>query len=170
MSEGPISFGKPLMFLVVVGCIGGGYYAWSHWPVTADSGKGWSVNFPHGWEFQPAPDGVNDSRIVASGPLPEEQRGVGWAFMLFHGTLAWPDMVTKNLPLPPEPSSLKEDEIDHKKALFFEYEDQQNMRYMGCAVERGDALIYYAIGCPKGIFDLNRPLLEKCVKGTRCQR
>src|SRR6185295_3603539 len=167
-SEGPVSFGKPLLFLIVIGCAGGGYYAYSHWPVSVDTGKGWTVSLPHGWSYVPANDPTNESKIHCSGPLADEAQGAAWAMMIYHGTLNWPEMVIKNLPVPPDKQT--DDELDHKKALFYEYEDLQGMRWMGCAVERGDALIYYAIGCPKGIFELNRPTLEKSVKGTRCQR
>lgn len=168
MSEGPISFGKPLLFLVIIGCAGGGFYAWKNWPSTYDSGAGWSIAMPHDWTAQSANDPTNPSKVHGSGPLPEEQQGVCWAMMVYHGTLAWPEMVVKNLPIPPDKSF--DDEIDHKKTLFYEYEDLQNTRWMGCAVERGDALIYYAIGCPKGVFEQNRAIFEKSIKGTRCQR
>jgi hypothetical protein len=168
MSEGPVSFGKPLMFLVVLGCAGGGYYAYNHWPAGYDSNKGWTISMPHGWEAVPANDPTNDSKVHCQGPILDEQRGAAWAMMLFHGTLAWPDMITKNLPIPPD--KVIEEELDHKRALLFEYEDLQNSRWMGCAVERGDALIYYVIGCQKPYFEANRAIFEKSVRATRCQR
>ncbi len=168
MSEGPVNFGKPLLWIVIVACVGGGYYAYTHWPVSYD-GEGWGVSFPNKWEAKSAGDSSTPSRITASGPLLEEIHGQGtaWAFLFRHGTLAWPDMAIAHIPGTPD----KQDdvEIDHKRALIFEYEDN-NIRYLGASVQRGDALVMFAIGCPKPFFDANRPGFEKVVKSVRCWR
>ena len=168
MSEGPVSFGKPLLWLVIIGCIGGGYYAKTHWPVSYD-GDGWSVDFPNKWEPKSAGDSSNPSRIVASGPLVDELhgQGIGWGFLWRHGQLAWPEMAVRNIPGAPDKQD--DTEIDHKRALIFEYEDN-NIRYMGASVQRGDALVMFAIGCSKPNFEANRALFEKTVKSIRCSR
>ena len=59
--------------------------------------------------------------------------------------------------------------IDNKKALRFEYEDNET-RYLGCAIERGDVLIYVAIGCQKARFSEFYAKFEKCIMGVTCNR
>ena len=43
-------------------------------------------------------------------------------------------------------------------------------RFIGCAVDRGDVLVYVSIGCPKANFEQFRPKLEKCIMSVRCVR
>ncbi|MBI3857742.1 MAG: hypothetical protein HY293_18835, partial [Planctomycetes bacterium] len=160
MSEGPVNFGKPLFFLVVIACGGGGYYAYSHWPVHYE-GNGWEVDFPHGWTPQPFNDPNSPGKIVAQGPLMDETQGQGaaWATINFHGTIAWPEGVAKFVPGTIEKQD--DTEIAHKKALIFEYEDApNNIRYLCSAVERIDALVVTAIGCNKTYFEQNRVMFE----------
>lgn len=170
MSEGPVNFGKPLLVLVVIGCIGGGYYAFTHWPSTyegKDGGSTWSVNFPHNWESRLVADATYPTRISSQGPLLNEVPGVAWGVVIPHGTLDWPNFVIRNLPGTPDKSF--DDEIDHKKCLIYEYEDNA-VRYIGGAVQRGDAVIFCAIGCAKANFEENRETLTKVVRSIRCQR
>src|SRR5438132_10741396 len=106
MSEGPVSIGKPLMWLVILGCVGGGYYAWTHMPVTYE-GPGWSVKMPHGWEAGPANDPADATKVSGHGPLPkdaagEEQSGVLWAKVVYHGTVDWNSFMQTHLPGVPD--------------------------------------------------------------------
>lgn len=167
MSEGPVSFGKPLLFLVLAGVGGGGYYAYTHWPAHVE-GQGWEIDFPNKWEQVPFNDPSAPEKIVTKGPLLEEgQEGVGWVSINRHGTLNWPAFVQQNVPGTIDTSY--ETEIAHKKSLLFEYEDN-NIRYLGSAVQRGDAVIISAIGCAKQFFPTNKERFDKCVKSVRVNR
>jgi hypothetical protein len=171
MSEGPTNFGKPLMWLAIVGCIGGGYYAFTHWPATYE-GAGYSVAFPHAWEAGPANDPADGTKIAAKGPLPklpsgEEQSGVGWCKLVYHGTLDMNSFMAQHTP---GTADWTEDlDVDYKKAQLFMYEDNET-RYYGVGVDRGDAVVFCAIGCLKANFPLNKPIFEKVVKSLKCQR
>jgi hypothetical protein len=166
MSEGPVSFGKPVFFLVVLGCAGGGYYAYTHWPAGYE-GSGWSVSWPHAWETRLLNDPENPTKVASSGPLSEDVQGGGWAMVFYHGALVWPDMILSHI----GGTADKKEEIliDNKRTLIYEYEDNA-IRYMGVAVERGDALIYVNIGCTKANFEQFRPIFEKTMKSVRCSR
>jgi hypothetical protein len=170
MAEGPVSFGKPLFFLVVIGCAGGGYYAYTHWPTHYD-GVNWSIDFPTKWEAAPYPDPADggNERVMAKGPLIEENsgEGVAWVTVNRHGTLNWPAFVQMKTPGTFDWS--QEDELDHKKCLYFTYEDN-NIRYTGVGVQRGDALVIAAIGCAKHQFAVNKERFEKCIKSVRVSR
>lgn len=171
MSEGPVSFGKPLLYLVILGCIGGGYYAYSHWPVSYE-GAGWNVNFPHGWEAGSANDASDPTRVFAKGPLPkmdlpDEQAGVGWAKIVYHGTLDWNSFMQAHLPGTPDWTN--DVDVDYKKARMYMYEDQTT-RYFGVAVDRGDAMIFCATGCAKNLFPKYKDIFEKVAKSVRAQR
>src|SRR5262245_339725 len=98
--EGPINFGKPLMYLTIIGCIGGGFYLWKTWPATFE-GNGWKVDFPNKWETNPFPDESNplNERHVSKGPLMEEgAEGVGWVTVNRHGALDWPRFAIDCIP------------------------------------------------------------------------
>jgi len=171
MSEGPVSFGKPLMWIVILGCAGGGYYAFTHWPVTYE-GSGWSVKMPHGWEATPANDPSDATKINGTGPLPkspagEEQTGVLWGKVAYHGALDWNSFVEKNVPGTIDWSA--DEDIDYKKTRLFMYEDQTT-RYIGIGVERGDAMVFVAIGTNKTNFPMQKAFLENVVRSVRCQR
>jgi hypothetical protein len=168
MSEGPVSFGKPLLFLVVLGCAGAGYYAYKNWP-THYEGQGWEIDFPNKWEVSPSTDPATPGKIMAKGALKDELHGpgVGWVTLNYHGQLAWPDFVTQKVPYTLE--KIEDLEIGHKKSILFEYEEQ-GFRFLGSAVQRGDAVVISAIGCNKDHFFLNRPHFEKVVKSVRCSR
>jgi len=171
MSEGPTNFGKPLLWLVIIGCAGGGYYAATHWPYTYE-GAGYSVAFPHGWEAGPANDPADATKINASGPLPklstgEEQSGVGWCKVVYHGSLDLNSFMVLHTPGTADWTELVD--IDYKKGQQFMYEDNVT-RYYGVGVDRGDAVVFVAIGCPKERFTLNKPIFEKVIKSLRCQR
>ncbi|MBV8880698.1 MAG: hypothetical protein JO332_12075, partial [Planctomycetaceae bacterium] len=140
MSEGPVNFGKPLLWLVILGCAGGGYYASTHWPATYE-GAGWSVKMPHGWTAGPANDPADATKISGSGPLPklpsgEEQSGICWAKTIYHGALDWQLLMRTHVPGTPDWT--QEQDVDYKKAQLFMYEDQTT-RFYGIAVDRGDA-------------------------------
>lgn len=171
MSEGPVSFGKPLMWIVILGCAGGGYYAYKNWPVTYE-GAGWSVKLPNGWEAGPANDPADPTKVVGRGPLKktpagEEQEGVMWARVVFHGTLDWASFMRHNLP---GTADWSEDlDLDYKKAQLYMYEDK-DLRYYGVAVDRGDAMIFVAMGCNKTNFPIHKDALEKVARSVRCQR
>ena len=175
--EGPLNFGKPLLYLTVIGCIGGGIYAYFNWPAVYEDIEGnswWKVNLPHDWVVAPDTDPAHAGYMKANGPLPKygaemDKFGVGWIKKVPHGTLIWPDMVVANIPGTPDVVEHDGVNIDYKKALFFEYQDNDT-RYMGCAVERGDVLIYVAIGCPKAEFEQNRSLFRKVVESVKCSR
>jgi hypothetical protein len=167
MSEGPVSFGKPVLFLILAGLGGGGYWAYNNWPVHYE-GTGWEIDFPNKWEANPFNDPTSPGKVVATGPLVEEgMTGVAWVTINMHGTLAWPDFVLQKLPGTPDKT--EETEIAHKKSLMFEYEDN-NIRYIGSAIQRGDAVIISAIGCAKHLFPTNKERFEKCVKSVRVNR
>src|SRR5436190_18651717 len=93
MSEGPVSFGKPLFYLVAIGSIAAGSYLYMHWPAHYD-GPGWNIDFPRKWTVQTA----EGDRITASGPLPEERSGTAWATITVHGTIHFPAFVAARIP------------------------------------------------------------------------
>jgi hypothetical protein len=171
MSEGPVNFGKPLLWLVIIGCAGGGYYAATHWPYSYE-GEGWNVKFPHGWEAGPAHDASDPTKIFGKGPLPkgdlpDEQAGVAWAKIVYHGTLEWTSFMRTHVPGTTD--SIEDIDVDYKKAQKFTYEDQ-NTRYLGIAVDRGDAMVFCAIGCAKDLFPQYKMIFDKTVMSVRCQR
>lgn len=167
MSEGPVSFGKPLAFLVLAACVGGGVYAYMHWPSHYE-GDGWEIDFPNKWEAGPFNDPAAPGKVVAKGPLLEEgMEGVAWATVNRHGTLDWPRFVQDNVP---GTWDKQEDlEIAHKKAVMFEYEHNET-RYMGVGVARGDAVVICAIGCAKPFFANNSERFRKVLMSLRCER
>lgn len=172
MSEGPTNFGKPLAYLVIIGCAGGGYYAWTHWPSTYETpDRGWSFGMPHGWTAAPANDPSDPSMVRGSGPLPkmgdEEQSGVCWMKTVVHGTLDW-NMYQQNN-IPGAADWVQDDEIDYKKARLLMFEDQTT-RYYAAMVDRGDLLVICAIGTAKANFDFHKPIFEKCIRSIRCTR
>ncbi len=132
-----------------------------------DDASYWSVVWPRGWDTQPAEDREDPSLVISRGPLSKDVQGSGWGRGKIHGTVKWPDMVLEGIGT--APATWKEMPIDGKKALVYEYEDRWN-RYMGCAVERGDMLIYVAIGCSKSRFEEFREKLTKVVLSVRCSR
>ena len=171
MSEGPTNFGKPLLYLTIIGCIGGGYYAVTHWPYTYE-GAGYSVNFPHGWQAGPANDAADPTKVSASGPLPklesgEEQTGVGWCKVVYHGALDMNAFMAQHTPGTADWT--ESIDVDYKKGQLFMYEDNVT-RYYGVGVDRGDAVVFAAIGCPKDKFALNKAIFEKVAKSLKCQR
>jgi hypothetical protein len=171
MSEGPVNFGKPMMWLVILGCAGGGYYAATHWPATYE-GAGYSIKMPHGWEASPANDPSDPTKINGAGPLPkaptgEEQQGVIWMKTVYHGTLDW-TMYQQNH-IPGTCSWTEDVDIDYKKSRLFEYEDQ-NTRFYGAMVDRGDALIIAAIGTNKTYYPMQKEVFDKVIRSIRCQR
>ena len=157
---------------MLLGCIGGGVYAYMNWPAVYEQREGpnsfWSVNWPHGWETRPAGDPDNGTRILSSGPLTDEILGTGWGMAVMHGTLVWPSMVVEKLGTTPD-KVIEDKLIDNKRCIIYEYEDNVT-RFMGCAVERGDVLVYVNIGCPKGNFEQLRQKLEKVIMSVRCVR
>lgn len=171
MSEGPVNFGKPLMYLVILGCAGGGYYAKTHWPSTYE-GDGWSVRMPHDWTATSANDPADVTKFVGTGPLPktpsgEEQTGVIWMKLKYHGTLDWNMYMQSQVPGTPDWTG--EDDIDYKKSRQFMYEDN-DVRYYGALVDRGDALVCVAIGTNKLNFPFQKPIFENVIRSIRCQR
>ncbi len=171
MSEGPVSFGKYILWIVIIGCAGGGYYAVTHWPATYD-GPGYSVSFPHGWTVAPANDPTDSTKVAAQGPLPklptgDEQSGVGWCKVVYHGALDWNLFMTTHTPGTADWTEMID--IDYKKAQLFMYEDNVT-RYYGVGVDRGDAVVFAAIGCPKANFNANKLLFEKVARSLKCQR
>jgi hypothetical protein len=169
--EGPLNFGKPLLYLTIVGVIAGGIYLWKTWPSTFE-GNGWKVDFPNRWETTPYPDPSNplNERHASKGPLAEEgMEGVAWVTVNRHGTLDWPRFAIECLPGTPDKTD-PDNEIDHKRAMLFEYQDDKNFRYTGAAVQRGDAIVIVAIGAPVPLFETNRERLEKCAKSLRTWR
>ncbi|HVE42485.1 MAG TPA: hypothetical protein VNM14_21565 [Planctomycetota bacterium] len=172
MAEGPVNFGKPVGILVLLGCIGGGAYLYMNRPSVYEQREGpnsyWTVNWPHDWETRPAGDPENATRVLSSGPLSEEVMGQGWAIAIVHGTITWPTMVVEKIGTTPD-KIIEDKFIDNKKCVIYEYEDNVT-RFMGCAVERGDVLVYVNIGCPKANFEQFRPKLEKCIMSVRCVR
>jgi hypothetical protein len=164
MSEGPVNFGKPLFIIVLVGVIGGGYYAYNHWPAHYD-GAGYAVDFPHKWVITPTTD-TEVPKVKATGPLLDENTGFGWVTVNVHGTIIWPDYVIQRIPAPDWQEVI---EIDYKKSVIFTCNDGDN-RIIGVGMERGDAVVICVLGCPKPFFDQNRAVMEKAVRSLRCQR
>jgi hypothetical protein len=105
--------------------------------------------------------------VKSEGGLSKNTRGIGWGMVKYHGVVAWPEMVVGWIGA--KADTWKEITIEQKRALSFEYEDQQ-LRFMGCAVDRGDALIYIAIGCPKESFDQFKETFKKVISIVRCAR
>jgi len=171
MAEGPVSFGKPLVILVLLGCAGAGYWAYKNWPAHYE-GNGWSVDWPNKWETQPDNDPARPGKVLAHGNLKDEEHGpgIGWATINYHGAIHFRGFVEEKLGYAME----KEEsgfEIDNKTAMMFEYEEaDKNFRYLGAAVERNDAVVLVCIGCNKMFFDENRPHFEKVLKSIKCQR
>lgn len=127
----------------------------------------WSVTWPQGWETLPAKDPTDPSLIKSAGPLSKDILGSAWGIEKYHGVVVWPDMVIQWIGK--KPDIWEETVIDQKRALIYEYNDQQT-RYMGCAVDRGDALIFVAIGCPKASFEEFRERFKKVISSVRCGR
>jgi hypothetical protein len=170
MSEGPVSFGKPLFFLVLAGCIGGGVYWYTHAPINYEAHDGvasWSIDFPHGWEVVPGNDPTMPSKVIARGPLKDEIPGAAWVAIFPHGTLDWPAFAIRCMGGTVDTQD--DTEIAHKKALIVEFEDA-NTRWEGAAVQRGDVLIVACIGCAKANFAENKEMLLKSIKSIRCAR
>lgn len=168
MSEGPVSFGKPLLFLVLAGVAGGGFYAYKNWPSHYE-GNNWEVDFPNKWEARLFNDPTSPGKVVAQGPLLEEgMQGVAWVTVNHHGTLAWTEFPISKIPGTPD--QVEDTEVHHKKTLLFEYEDETGTRFRGAAMQRGDAVVIVAIGCPKHLFANNRERFDKCVKSLRVNR
>ena len=88
MAEGPVNFGKPLLILVIAGCVGGGYWAYKNWPSHYE-GNGWGVDYPNKWEFTPSTDPATPGKVLANGALKLEEHGngVGWIMLHYHGAL-----------------------------------------------------------------------------------
>ena len=171
MAEGPISFGKPLAILVILGCAGAGYWAYKNWPSHYE-GPGWDIDFPNKWEAHEFNDPAQPGKVVASGPLMLEEHGtgVGWVTLNYHGTLDFKAFVAEkvNTTLEAVDDSV---EINHKKSFIFEYQEQDaGMRYLCSAVDRGDAVVISAVGCKKAFFDDNRAAFEKVVRSVNCAR
>jgi len=171
MGEGPVNFGKPLLFLVIAGCIGAGYWAYKNWP-THYEGPGWDIDFPNKWEATVTNDPSSPGKVVANGPLKVEEHGagVGWVTLTYHGTIDFKAFVAEKVVTTLEKidDSL---EINHKKSFVFEYEEQESgYRYLGSAVDRGDAVVIAAIGCKKAFFEDNRAAFEKVVRSVKCSR
>jgi hypothetical protein len=158
----PLSFGKPLLILVLAGVGYGGWYAYKHWPTTAD-GQGWTANFPPRWTLSQV-----DGRTVAKGALDETTQGAGWVSVTPHGAVQWPDMLLATL-LPAVPVSHKTVEIYIHKALQTTYDDGDH-RYMAIVVDRGDAFVTFVVGCPRTAFPKFEKLFEKCIRSVRCER
>ena len=171
MSEGPTNFGKPLLILVILGCAGGGYWLYKNMGASYD-GAGWSVKMPPHWKAAIANDPADPTKVTGSGPLPklptgEEPTGTCWAKVVYHGTIDW-DLYMRTH-VPGTPDWTEDVDLDYKKARLFMYEDKE-MRYYGAAVDRGDALIFYAVGCLKAQFPTYKPLFEKSARSVRCER
>ena len=171
MAEGPVSFGKPLVILVILGCAGAGYWAYKNWPSHYD-GAGWSVDWPNKWETTPANDASRPGKVVASGNLKVEEhgQGVGWGWVNFHGSIHLPTFTEEKLGYPLE-NVVTGTDIDNKTALIFEYEEpDKNFRFLAASVERMDAVVMVAIGCNKAHFEENKPHFEKVIKSIKCFR
>jgi hypothetical protein len=137
-------------------------------PTTYHDGSSyWSVIWPHGWDTQSAQDPEDPSLVISRGPLSKNTPGYGWGREKIHGFVDWPDLVLHWIGA--TPVTWKETLIDGKRALVYELQDRQN-RYIGCAVERGDRLIYVAVGCPESRFDEFRETLTKVIHSVRCAR
>jgi len=177
MAEGPINFGKPLLYLVIIGCAGAGYYAYTHWP-SHYAGPGWDIDFPHKWECSPANDpAFPGGKWVATGPMPNEEHfnGSGWVTVNFHGAIDFNAFVAERIP----GGNLenKEDlDIGNKTAMIFQFEEEANKgagdwwRFQCSAVKRGDAVVIAVAGCQKKFFAENEEMLKKVVKSLRCER
>ena len=168
--EGPINFGKPLLYVVLVGVAATGAYLYRTWPSRYET-PGWLVDFPNKWEAAPFDDPTSPGKVVAHGPLvdPDGPEGVAWVTVNPHGTLQWPNFAIEKIP-GAAPDVTRDDEVAHKRALIFEYNDEKEFRYMGAAVQRGDAVVIVAIGSPKHLFDENRQRFEKCIMSLRTMR
>jgi hypothetical protein len=161
MSEGPVSFGKPLAYLILLGMGGGGYYYWSTAPVTFE-GPRYAIKLPHAWTYE-----AKDLGMAARGPLKDETAGAAWSAYHIYGTLIWPEIGLDKFPK--QPDAHQAIEQDGFKAILVTYVDGP-WKYRGIAVARPDSIIVYAIGCPSGMFEKNKDLFEKSVRSLECAR
>ena len=167
--EGPLNFGKPLLYLVILGCAGAGFYAYKNWPTNVQ-GTGWDIDFPNKWEVSNDP--ATPGKVIVNGPLKLEEHGsgVGWVTLHYRGAIILKSFVEEKTGYTLENPDESQD-IGNKKAIIFEYEDQEGgFRFLGCGVDRGDAVVIAAIGCRKAFFLDNRAHFEKVVKSLRCTR
>jgi hypothetical protein len=167
MSEGPLNFGKPLLYLTILGCAGAGYWFYKNWPVHAE-GQGWSVDMPNKWQADPQlVDDQGVPRVYMRGPLADEIQGAGQVSWVLHGTVDWPAAPLKMLPMPPD--SQEDRDIDYKKALLFTFTQGSN-RFQGVVIDRNDAYVAYWLGCATSEFDKNQKKFQKSVLSLKVQR
>src|SRR5881394_1577894 len=98
MAEGPVNFGKPLVFLVIAACAGASFWAYKNWPAHYE-GTGWDIDFPNKWEASVSNDPATPGKVIANGPLKMEEwgPGVGWVTLTYHGTLDFKAFVAEKV-------------------------------------------------------------------------
>lgn len=162
MEESPFPLKAFAAAAVLVSLIGAAAYWFFFWPVVWKAPEGYEVSVPHGWEVHPVDGGMS-----AGGPV---EGGLGSAAASFHpfsgrGRPAWPDAALAHYGARPE--EYRTADLEGRPAVFLVFQDG-GQKYAALVVDRGDGLVSFAIGCPPGIFERNRPLFDRMVRRFAC--
>jgi hypothetical protein len=155
----PLSFGKPLLILVLAGVGFGGYRMYKTWPTTVEQAN-FKVSFPPKWTIS-----QKDGRTVVEGKIGENGYGYGWVLTTPHGTVSWPDMALATLS-PNVATSHIEADVNIFKGLIAYYDDG-DYKYMAAVLNDPGHFITVAIGSHKNEFEQHRALFDKCVRSIK---
>ncbi len=164
MRESTFSFGKPLLgVILLVGAVAAIVWWVENREVVYTDEAGWSVSLPNGWD----PKMVR-GRLTANGYLKEG--GVGLAFASLHphgaGVPLWPEAGLNHFV--GERQSHEETILDGRRAVVVIFLGSDGQRYVGAAIDRGDALVVYQIGCSDAAFEQNRGLFDRLARRMTC--
>lgn len=166
MSESTFSYGKALFFVLVLVAAGYGAYWWFfEQPVSAEHPIGFTVWFPNGWELK-----SSEAQVSGEGTVPSAGFGSGaasWHPSSGRGAAVWPEAGLYLFP--GRPDSYETTEIDGCRAVIGVYNFGPDRR-LCAAIDRGDGLIVYQIGCKSSGFDTNRSRFEKLARKTKCRK
>ncbi len=155
--------GKPLLIgLLIVGGVGGAIYWFNTRPVPYADEEGYSIGLPAGWEARKI-----GSQMAGNGPL--SAGGVGSAMAAvypYRGGQAtrWPDEGRDSFLVLPEWSQATE--IGGARAVVATFLDG-GCRWFGAAVDRGNSLLVFKIGCSPELFGKHRATFEKSARSIR---
>ncbi len=157
-----MSWGKPLFWsLLLLGGAGYGLWWLDTCPVTYVDDRGFSVDFPRGWDTKKEGEEIISSGLLSSG-------GGGSGNATFHphtGSVDWPTAGLSCLG-----GIVKWHElnlIDERPGLLALFE-RDGQKCIGAVVDRGDGLIAWSVSCDPRYFDQNRGYFERCGGGIRC--
>ena len=155
--------GKPLLIgLLIVGGVGGAIYWFSTRPVPYSDEEGYSLDLPNGWEARKV-----GSQMAGSGPLTAGGVGTAMAAVYPYRTgqaTRWPEEGRDGFMVLPEWSQPAE--IGGARAVVVTFLDG-GFRYFGAAVDRGNSLLVFRIGCPPELFEKHRATFEKSARTVR---